>query len=343
MHSAKNYLIAFFALTTVAGGVLAWRQYEELITLRAAALNPNERAEWQKRLWDAEKRRTDLETKLAANVEKPEPGDMPPEIRLENGPPQMRTRNGRNEMRNDFAAMMDRPEIQRLMALQQKAALDAKYASLFKSLNLTPEQLEKFKNLLVEKSTAVMDVMAAAREQGTNPRTDRDTFRKLVADAQADVDASIRATLGETAYSQYKDYEQTQPQRVVVDQLAQRLSYSTTPLSADQSAQLVKILETTSEVKAGGGNRVFVAGPGGGPLGFSGGGGVQVTDATINQALGVLAAPQVDALKQLQQEQQAQAQLSAAMRKQFQESRASAPASGSTVATPPAPKSPGGG
>jgi len=346
VHSAKNYLISFLVLTTVAGGVIAWRQYQELISLRAAALSPNERADWQKRLWDAEKKRSDLETRVA-HEEKEEPGDTPSEAPPENGPPAGRQRIGRNELRNEFAAMMDRPEVQRLMALQQRAALDARYADLFKSLNLSPEQLEKFKNLLVEKSTAVMDVMAAAREQGTNPRTDRDTFRKLVADAQADVDASIRATLGEAGFSQYKEYEQTQPQRSVVDQLAQRLSYSSTPLSSEQAAQMVKILETTSQTQRGGNNRVFIGGGGPMQLAVGGGGGsarVPVTDATINQALGVLAAPQVDALRQLQQEQQAQAQLSAAMRKQFQESRANAATGAtSTVPTPTAPKAGGGG
>ena len=335
MHSAKNYLISLLALTTLAGGALAWRQYQELITLRAAALNPHERADWQKRVWDAEKRRTDLEAELAAQAPKEEPGatsDAPGE----NGDPTVRPRPRRNEFRNEFAALMDKPEIQRLLAVQQRAALDARYADLFKSLNLTPEQLEKFKNLLVEKSTAVMDVMAAAREQGANPRTDRDAFRKLVADAQADVDASIRATLGETGFAQYKEYEQTQPQRGLVDQLEQRLSYSSTPLTPEQSAQMVKILAATSPTKAGAATRVVVGGPGQMVAGAVGmGGKVKITDATINQSLGVLAAPQIDALRQIQEEQQAQAQLSAARRSQFQQMRGKAP-------TAPAPK-PGGG
>ena len=39
---------------------------------------------------------------------------------------------------------MESPEIQQLMALQRKAGLDSRYAALFKALNLSPAQLERF-------------------------------------------------------------------------------------------------------------------------------------------------------------------------------------------------------
>jgi hypothetical protein len=316
--TSKNTLIAFLAFTTLAGGALAWRQYQELVTLRAAALNTNERADWQKRLWAAEKKNADLEHKIAAQPKAPAAAPETADTELAPGE---RPRGPRFD-RGGFAALMDQPEMQRLVALQQKGALDARYAQLFKSLNLTPEQLERFKNLLVEKSTAMMDVLAAARQQGINPRSDRDAFQKLVADAQAQVDDSIRSALGDVGYQQYKNFEQTQPQRAVVSQLEQRLSYSSTPLSPDQANQLVNILASTSPATARNNNNpVFFAGAPalGGAINF--GGQVTITDATINQSLGVLAAPQIDALKQLQQEQQAQAELGAAMRKQFQPNR----------------------
>jgi hypothetical protein len=314
---SKNTLIAFLAFTSLAGGALAWRQYQELVTLRAAALNTNERADWQKRLWAAEKKNTDLEHKIAAQPKAPAAAPEAADAELAPGE---RPRGPRFD-RGGFAALMDQPEMQRLMALQQKGALDARYAQLFKSLNLTPEQLERFKNLLVEKSTAMMDVMAAARQQGINPRTDRDAFQKLVADAQAQVDDSIRSALGDVGYQQYKNFEQTQPQRAVVSQLEQRLSYSSTPLSPEQANQLVNILASTSPTAARNNNQIFFAGGPAVGAAVNFGGQATITEATITQSLGVLAAPQIDALKQLQQEQQAQAELGAAMRKQFQPNR----------------------
>ncbi|MEO7588268.1 MAG: carbohydrate ABC transporter permease [Arachnia sp.] len=233
----------FLILTTLGAGGLAWRQYQELIALRASSLNNDERADLQKRLWAAEKRKHELEASLAdkhdgSPVETP---DGP-----EEGPPGGRRGGNRNTMANNFIAMMDKPEIQKLMAIQQRASLDAHYAGLFKSLNLSPAQLEQFKNLLVEKQAALTDALAAARAQGINPRTDAEDFQKLIASAQADADNNIKATLGDAGYAQYQQYQQTVPQRNVVNQLAQSLSYTSSPLSDSQSQQLVSILAANS-------------------------------------------------------------------------------------------------
>ncbi len=335
MQTPKNYVILLLTLTTIAGAVLAWREYQDLTELRASLLTKDERADWQKRLWAAEKNRTDLEKEIAT-LKQPAPAAEEP-ASAESAAPE-RTREPRRGGRANFMAMMEQPEMQRLVAVQQKAALDARYSALFKSLNLTPEQLDKFKNLLVEKRTAMMDVMAAAREQGINPRTDRAAFDKLVSDAQAEVDASIRSTVGDAGFNQYQDFEKTVPQRNVVNQLEQRLSYSSTPLTSAQSEQMVAILAATATAR--GGNRAIPApltNAGAGMFGAFPGGTPQITDATINQSLGVLAGPQVDALRQLQQEQQAQAALSAAMRDQFRNRGNSTPAP--APATTPAPSS----
>ncbi len=49
--------------------------------------------------------------------------------------------------------MMEKPEIQKLMAIQQKAALGADATPpLFKNLNLSPAQLEQFKNIFSSRS-----------------------------------------------------------------------------------------------------------------------------------------------------------------------------------------------
>jgi hypothetical protein len=312
VNSAKNYLILFLALTTAAGAALAWKQYQELSTLRAAALASTERSDQQKRVSAAEKSRDDLAARAAASAKTTAAAAA--EVMPEPAPERAWNGGGRREA---FISMMEKPEVQRLMAIQQKAALDNRYASLFKSLNLSPEQLAKFKDLLVEKSTAMMDVMAAARSQGVNPRSDPAAYRTLVANAQGEIDQNIRSTLGETAFNQYQDYEHTAPQRAVVSQLEQRLSYSSTPLTPEQSAQMVQLLAATTTAPRQGGNGFFVGAPGTGP----GGGGVNVTDATMNQALGVLAAPQLDALRQIQQEQQAQAALAAEFRNQARANR----------------------
>lgn len=330
MASGKTYAILFLSLTTVAGAVVAWHQYQELIALRAASLMPNERADWQKRLWAAEKNRAELESKIAAQTkESPAPtADEAPAPEE----PRFNRRNGAG----NFMAMMNQPEVQRLMAVQQKAGLDSRYSSLFKNLSLSPDQLEKFKDLLVEKRTSMMDVLAAAREQGINPRTNPDAFSKLVTNAQSEIDANIRATLGDAGFSQYENYEKTLPQRNVVSQLEQRLSYSSTPLTTQQSEQMVSILQATTVARNSNTPAPLTAIGAGLSATFGGnaGGGSRITDATVNQAQGVLAGPQLDALRQLQQEQQAQAQLNAAMRNRFQGNGASTGGTSTPASTP---------
>jgi predicted nucleic acid-binding Zn-ribbon protein len=66
VKSSKTYLLVILACTTIGGAAYAWKQYQELIQLRAAALGTDERSDLQKRLWAAEKRAKDLADQLAA-------------------------------------------------------------------------------------------------------------------------------------------------------------------------------------------------------------------------------------------------------------------------------------
>lgn len=260
MNSAKTYVILLLAATTIGGAVLAWRQYGELVELRAANLNRDERADWQKRVWELEKLNRQLQDQLAArgdfgieagavaNDGQPAAGE-----RRERGP-------GRGNPRDQMGAMlqqanavrdlMNKPEVQAMLSVQQKAAIEQRYAALFKNLNLPADQMEKLKTLLAERATTMQDVLAAARDQGVNPRENPDAFRKMIADTQNQINDTIKATIGENGFAQLTNYEQTMPQRNLVNELQQRLSYTTTPLTAAQAEQMVQILATTSPTRA---------------------------------------------------------------------------------------------
>ena len=237
-----------------------------------------------------------------------------------------------------FENVMSSPDFQKLMAVQQKGALDGRYSGLFKQLQLSPADLEKFKNLLVEKQSAVMDVMAAARTEGLSGRDNRDQIKQLVQDAQNEVDSTIKATLGDAAYAQYQNYEATQPQRAVVSQLEQRLSYSPEPLTDAQSQQLVQILAESTPTKgnagrnSGAGGFAVVAGGMGGPNAIFGGS--SITSDAVAKAQGILTAQQMAALQGLQQEQQASAQLRQQMRANFQNQMPTAPTPATSAKTP---------
>lgn len=381
MKSPQPYLIALFALTTIGGLMLAWQQYGELTQLRTAAMNRDERADLQKRLWDLEKQNRLLRDRIAAARPAGGPDGPPgaPESLADEPPRGGRPGRGGNPIQqaNALRELMARPEVVALLNSQQKAAVDARYAALFRSLNLTPEQAEKLRNILADRQTTMQDVMNVAREQGIDPRTDRDAYQKLLEVARNDINASIKSVIGESGFAQFETYEQTLPQRNVVNQLQQRLSQSDTPLSPQQADQLVQILAANTPPsparpagapppppdggpgpggRGGGpdigtfiGGALFGGPAGGGPPLLAGGpdGGraanstAPITANAITQSQAVLSGPQVTALQQLQQQQQNQQQLSKIINEAIATQNTGNPARGGPP--PPAPTKKSGG
>ena len=222
----------------------------------------------------------------------------------------------------DFFGMIDSPEVQQLMALRARGMLDSRYATLFKNLNLPPDQLKKFQDLLLEKQNTMQDVISAMRSQGLTPsRENGDQIRTLVQNANAEIDSQIQSALGDAAFAQYKDYESTQPQRATVDRVQQRLSYSSQPLTDQQATQLVSLLAQNAPAATGNGG----GGGGGGGLRqvFNGGGGATapITDQAVQQASTILSPVQLTALQDMQKEQQAQTQLARQARDNFTNAR----------------------
>jgi hypothetical protein len=316
VSSPKNFLIAFFALTTVAAGGLAWRQHLRL-QIPAAAAPDSARDELLRKLSAAERRAADLESRLAAFASSAAPaptGDetaAAPETPAEVTPPRDRAGGSR---RAEFAALMNDPAVVRLMNEQQKAGLDGRYAALFKQLNLTPEELERFKNLLVEKRTALRDVLVAAREQGLAPGQNRGELRTLVEQSNAEIDSSIRELLGPEKYNTYQTYETTGAQRSLVEQIDRSLSYTSAPLTAAQNQALVKIFaQSATAVSSAPRPGLLFAGPDG-----VGAGRVTITDTMVNQAAAILSPTQLAAVKTQQASQQAERQLRELMRRPTQ-------------------------
>jgi hypothetical protein len=307
MVKSSTPVIILLSLATLAGAGWSWMEHQELVAAASGRTDIEGRlARAQLQLEDARRQMKQMGADLAALRERLRAAGGAADATAASDQPQRRGNGG-------FRAVMSSPQFQKLMAIQQKAMLDTSYGALFKILNLTPQQLEQFKGLMVQKQQAVMDAMQAAREQGINPRTDPDEFRQAIADAQASVESQIQTQLGPAGYAAYQQYQQTLPQRNVTTQLQQSLSYTSTPLSDDQANQLIQVLAQTAP--AGASNGGGFAGMA--PMGFGGGGmggGATVTDQAITQAQGFLTASQVQALQQIQQQQQARQQMQQLMR-----------------------------
>jgi hypothetical protein len=306
MKPQRTLIIIFLALGVTGLGGLTWQQSQGINLLEQElkdAKSEIERLQAELKSAQARRQRPNLEASSATARPEMGPADMgPPDLAAgEAGP-------GRQFMgrMNAFRELEKNPEFQKLMQIEGRAQVEGRYSDLFKKLQLPPGALEAFKGLLQDKQNAVRDTMEVAREKGLTGPDNRDQLRALVQSTQAEIDSSIRSTIGDAAYDQYKSYEATSPQRSVASSLSQRLSYTSTPLSDDQSTQLVQAMlgsKTTGRTMGMGGS-------------------AQITDSTISQAQGFLSAPQVQALQQLQAEQQAQQQA----RQMLQKQRTSAPA-----------------
>jgi hypothetical protein len=312
VKSAKNLCVALLAIALVAAGALLWHQYQELISLRAQ-LADGDNATLKRQLADARKTIKSLEDRMAA-MRGRRGGDIAGDGDGENPGENQGRRGGRF---GAFAAMSQNPEFQKLLSIQMKGRINQTYGPLFKSLNLSPEQLSQFQSLLADKQQALMDVMQAAREQGISPREDPDGFKTLVNQAESQADQNIQQALGDAGFQQYQQYQQTLPERNTVNSLQQQLSYTQTPLTDDEANQMIGLLSQTQPQRAGSGTAGTENGgnPGPGLMSLvNGGGTARVTDAALTQAQGVLSAPQISALQQIQQQQQAQQQMQQMMR-----------------------------
>ncbi len=335
MHKS-TLVMSLLVLTSFGGAVLAWRQHAELVELRAGAQNRNERAEWQRKVGELETLNRQQRERLAGAGAKV--GPLPREsgnranATATREEPEARARAG--SVQQQTAAIKEltaKPEIQALLNAQKKVALEQRYADLFKRLNLPPEQIDKLKALLEERTSTMQDLFTVAREQGINLRANPEAYKQLVADTQNQINANLKAAIGERAFDQLTNYDRTIPQRNLVSDLEQRLSYSGAPLSPTQAEQLVQILAanpaprptapaTIAGVNAAQAGTIVRTAmqtvPGVGQLlgvtddsGRSAIPGYPISPAALGQAQTVLSPPQLAALQQVQQLQQAQQQL----------------------------------
>ena len=206
------------------------------------------------------------------------------------------------------AHLMENPQFIRALVSHQRALLDDQFGPLFSRLKLAENELETLRALLIEKQNAALDIMMVAK-QGMIDRNADNEVQAATLRAQAEIDGMIRSTLGEERYAVFREFETSLPQRATVDRLAQRLSYTETPLAADQSEALLGLLEDGS----GGITESFpgvsvVISPDSQaavPIVHSSTGESRITDEVVVQASDILNQEQLSALREIQREQSA--------------------------------------
>lgn len=304
MSGLKNVMIVVLAVALTALTGVAWRQQAEIARLRGPSA-------WQVvapvslvGVRNGTEHRVSFPPVRSATI----PGDdrFGDQYRLEFGLGNQSRRDASSRRASQtLARLAGDPEFLSALGVYQLGALDARFAGLFRKLNLEAEELTMFKRLLAEKEGAEFDVVAVGQRVAESPLSPED-LRETIRTVKARVEGEIENSLGAQRYEIYRDYERTLPQRATVAQLEQRLSYSKTPLATEQAEALVHILAEHAPAKDG----VVAA-----PAAFvasgdealqsirAGSGAAVVSDEALGRAQGMLSPGQYSALQQIQSEQ----------------------------------------
>jgi hypothetical protein len=313
---SKTFIIALLVLAVVGIGTFAWRQMDELNALRSSKVSEKDMAALRQRAFDAEKRIKELEAELALAKANPPAADTATargnrgaangNATAANGQggPQQGGPGGRG---NQLQAILNNPQAIALQATAEKANLSVQYAGFFRNSGLTGEQADAVTTLLANRQNVMQDLMAAAQASGM--QADPQSLQSLVADQQAQIDAQLKATMGDAAYAQYQAYQSTLTRRQEVASYQQQLTMAGVPLDAAQTEALIAALGPSTG--GGGGGRGGAGGAGGfgGIAGIGGGGrGGGVSNISANNltaAASVLNSTQLQVLQATQQAQQA--------------------------------------
>lgn len=145
---------------------------------------------------------------------------------------------------NPFAEMFKNPEMREMIKNQQKTVMgsliDKNYADFFKSMNLTPEQQQAMKDLLLEKmlGNADLGMEMMSGEVDAEKRAELTKKMKEAADA---INQQLKDMLGAENYAQYEAYEKTVPDRMALEQLKTQLG-GDLALNANQESLLVSAM-----------------------------------------------------------------------------------------------------
>ena len=107
-----------------------------------------------------------------------------------------------------------------MIQAQQKATLDIMYRSLYDYLDLPQDQMEAFKELLVNKQMAQVD-LGIEMLDGSMSYEGREELEQRIEALTAEADEQIKTLLGEEEFEMYKAYEETQPERMQVNMFKQ--------------------------------------------------------------------------------------------------------------------------
>ncbi len=147
---------------------------------------------------------------------------------------------GGKGMGDMLSKMMKDPAMKEMMRSQQKVMVQKMYGPLLKDLNLAPEEKDRFMALVLDHQLAAVDQAGTLFGGGDKDKTE---VAATLKDKEKEMEANLKALLGDDKFAQYTDYKGTMGDRLQLDQLKQQLDGSGTPLQDDQLKSLLGIMK----------------------------------------------------------------------------------------------------
>jgi len=119
-----------------------------------------------------------------------------------------------------LSQMMQDPDTRKFIHEQQRMMMDQMYGPLAKQMGLTPEETAQFKEMLGDNAMKAAD--KASSVFGGLASTNRAESLTTLTAEQKNFDDQVKAFLGDARYAQYKDYQQTVSERMLLNQFKQQ-------------------------------------------------------------------------------------------------------------------------
>lgn len=235
--------LSLSVLLVVSIGYAAYLQIEVNRLKDAAVLVADEAGERLSKALDVEEELVGSETE-GSSIEAAD-GAATPEVVAQAEPSAEQSRAARREERMQrMLASFEDPQMRADMVERQMNRIDGRYAEFFKTLDLNPDDLEVLRTLMAERG--VVNWEMRMRRFGASNDEERESLegeRQLQREVLAQ---EIELLLGEDNAVALQDYTESLPFRGQVDALASSLSFTDSPLSADQGEALVASFQEVS-------------------------------------------------------------------------------------------------
>lgn len=237
--NAKRIVVSL-ALGSLAGiGWLTWRSHADT-------------AELEQRLTEVQARRETLQAALrippppmsASQVSATKNKTNTPDLPGKSATPQ-----SRRSPPGLLDLARDNPELMNLFVANQRSEMQQRYGILFRKLQLTAAQQEKFKEVLAAGVPRGYDIGAVAKERGMS--FDDPVIKQLHETSRKQLESELRSLLGDQVFVAYQEFERGLSVRGFVDGFAIQLA-TVEPLSAEQAEQLAQaLIEGSPEFRRG--------------------------------------------------------------------------------------------